>query len=103
MNLSGISVHECIHLEHIVCSSRITDLSSVMLCAPLTNDSEGEVQGHTAEAIGCLAHIDAGIFGFHILDLESMGKNTVTAPASVDISSILCPEQQGRRVAINGA
>lgn len=71
--------------------------------ASLTNDSESEVEGHAPEAIGCLAHIDACIFGFHVLDLEAVGQNAVTAPASVDVPSILRPEQQGRRVTFDGA
>lgn len=74
-----------------------------MLCASLTNDSEAEVKGHAAEAVGRLAHVDSGVFSFHVLDLEAMGQNTVTAPSSIHASPVLCPEQQWWRVAFDRA
>lgn len=76
---------------------------SIDVSVALTNHSEGEVEGHAPEAIGCLAHIHSGVFGFQVLDLEAMVQDAVSGPAGVDVPSVLSPEKQGWRVAFDGA
>lgn len=71
--------------------------------ALLTNHDEGVIHIGATEAIGGFANVGSCIFALHLLDFQSLLKDSEPCPAAVDSASILHPHGERRGVTLHWA